>query len=214
MMKNSGTKIFILFTAFIIILSCGSKKNKIVNLDNLSDTVITQQLEKDTGGSKEMTENVTNVSVENASTYTGADFTVISATSQQWHGGAKGSGGGVNYEVSIISQLSSSQLIIDELWIAEIFHETSASRKFPKTPADGFSAADTIYLHAGDYHKDSNGPKIIDDNNEPKEVQDTKQNTPAPYKYTGEALIGYKINGERKYKEIAKITVKSPLFYP
>lgn len=214
-MKTPNTHLFILSVVFAIIMGCGFQKNNNTgNHDKTKDTVITHQPGNDTSVVKETTENKNTNYINNSATYTVNDFTVISATSQQWHGGVKGSGGGVNYEVNIITKLSSLQLTIDELWIGENFHETTASRQFPKTPADGFSAGDTIFLHAGDYHKDSDGPEKIEGINEQKEVQDTMQNTPPPYKYTGEALIGFKMNGERKYKEIAKITAKSPLFYP
>ncbi|MFH0865808.1 MAG: hypothetical protein V1904_06415 [Bacteroidota bacterium] len=212
-MKIFSIHIYIIFVAFA--LGCGSQKNnKIESSDKTLDTVITHQSNNDTTVLNETTENKTAHSLNNSTLYTGTDFTVIYATSQQWHGGVKGSGGGVNYEVSMVTKLSSLLLTIDELWIGEIFHETKASRKFPETSADGYSAGDTIFLYASDYKKNPEGPEHINEINEQKEVQDTKQNTPPPYKYTGEALIGYKINGERKYKEIAKITVKSLLFYP
>lgn len=214
-MKIPTIHILNIFVLLTIVLGCGSQKNnKTGRQDKINDTVIAHQSDNNNGVLKDTTENKNSNTINNSTSFAGNDFTVIYATSQQWHGGVKGSGGGVNYEVSIIAKLSSSQLIIDELWVGEIFHETTASRKIPKTSANGFSAGDTIFLHAGDYHKDSYGPKKNEEIDEYKEIQDTTQNKPPPYKYTGEALIGYKINGERKYKGIAKITVKSPLFFP
>lgn len=201
----------------MILQGCGSQKNNNVDRPVISKDTFVQQSKNNAVVINE-TNNNENLNTTNAPStiniFPVNDFTLGYATSQRWHGGIKGSGGGINYDVSIVSLFSSAQLIIDELWIGEKFHEISASRRFPKTSADGFVAGDTIYIHASDYIKDPDVPKQVEEVDGQKETQDTLQNTPPPKKYTGEALIGYKINGNRKYKEIEKFSVKPALCYP
>jgi hypothetical protein len=199
----------------VLLWSCGSQKNH--NSSDQKTEKDSSQVQHETPDSTAetvTTNNNTTVAVSNNASLSGNDFNFIYATSQKWQGGIKGSGGGVNYEFCLLSLNSSSLLIIDQIWIGQTYHETSASRKFPKTAADGFNTGDTIYIYTSDYIKSPDKIDLLETPGGQKEVPEVKQNTPPPYAYTGEALIGYTLKGIRKYKEIAKITVKSPLFYP
>lgn len=208
----------IFFILLLILAACGCQNKKKTDSSAVSKDTSHPFVKNDTSSpEKTSTDTGQNNSDNNPVTVTQTitnDFSVIYATSQQWHGGIKGSGGGTNYDICIKSFHSSSQMAADELWVGEKYFEIAASRKFPLTSADGFSAGDTLYINASDYRKDADGPKLIDEGEGQKEVQDEKQKTPPPYRYSGEALIGYKMNGTRKYKEVAIITVKQPLFYP
>lgn len=218
-MRRFVNHISFFFIALMLLQGCGSQNNNNTQGNtqaNLRDPIV-QQSQKDTVVLKETTDNnipVANSTSNSPATFSDNDITVIYATSQKWHGGIKGSGGGTNYEICVVPSFSSAQLTIDQLWIDEKFHEISAGRRFPETSADGFVAGDTVYISTSVYTKGPGSTKLAEEADVQKETQDIMQNTPTPIKFTGEALIGYKINGKRKYKEIAKITVKKPLYYP
>lgn len=143
------------------------------------------------------------------------DFIVLLFTSQDWHGGIKGSGGGTNYEIIAISKQSSAILIIDQLWIGQKNYEITVSKKFPAVAADGFSTNDTIFIRANDYRKDpdfKNNTEVAD--SEKRKSAPIEVSIDPPFTYQGAALIGYKLNGLRSYKTLDKIIKKPPLFYP
>jgi hypothetical protein len=133
------------------------------------------------------------------------DFTILIATSQDWHGGIKGSGSGTNYEICIITRQPSGLLAIDQLWVGEKFHTAQAVKKFPATSKDGFTANDTVYIHAADHCKSP-------DNKDTTATEE--KNIAPPFLYKGAALIGYKIFGKRMYKTIDAIEKKPTLNYP
>jgi|GEM_PF-909268 len=211
-MYNIGRNIIFLFVVFIIFSGCKHKTSKLAddkkNVSN--DSSISSVVPIDSSliiGTKKSDEQKAAVN------YT--DFIVLSFTLQDWHGGIKGSGGGTNYEITAVSKQSSANLIIDQLWIGQKYYEVTASKKFPASSADGFSANDTIYIHASDYHKDPNFNKNNDSvDSEKQQTTETTVNIDPPYTYTGAALIGYKLNGLRLYKTIDKIIKKAPLYYP
>lgn len=209
-MRFRNFHIIILCCTSAIIISCGSQKNQNTCSQKAIDSISVQHKTTDSTAA----ENISPVNSDTPESLSENNFDFISATSQKWQGGVKGSGRGINYVICLRALGSSSQLIIDQLWVGQTFHKISASRKFPKTSADGFSTGDTIYIFTNDYFKGSDKIEQIESGEKQNEVQEAEKDTPPPYIYTGEALIGYKINGNRKYKEIAKITAKSPLFYP
>lgn len=208
---KSITLYYFTIISFLLFSACGfSKNNKTENTVQINEVKDVSSAVIDTNTQNKLSEEkekpVEIIDTENSE---GKAFTLISATSQKWHGGIKGSGGGTNYEIILLAQLPSSKLIIDELWIDETFHSVSASCKFPKTSADGFVKGDTVYVYASIYVKDPNGPKDLNKT----DVQETAQNAPPPYDYKGSGLVGYKMNGERKYSEISTFAEKPPLKY-
>jgi hypothetical protein len=211
-MHNIGRNIIFLFIAFNIFSGCQNKTSKIAddkkNVSN--DSSISSVAPIDSS-----IINTSKNSGDQKAVVNYTDFIVLSFTSQDWHGGIKGSGGGTNYEITAVSKQSSANLIIDQLWIGQKYYEITASKKFPASSADGFSANDTIYIHASDYHRDSDFNKNTETvGGEKQQTTETAVNIDPPYTYTGAALIGYKLNGLRLYKTIDKIIKKAPLYYP
>jgi hypothetical protein len=221
-MLHIGRNIILLFVVFNIFLGCRNKNSKIadnkksVSSDSSNSAVTkanTSTNNKTSTDKKQPTKN----SVEQKVNENYADFSVLSFTSQDWHGGIKGSGGGTNYEITAVTNQSSVNLIFDQLWIGQKFYEITVIKKFPAVTADGFSANDTIYIHASDYRKDPDFNRNIQvTDSETKKIIKTAEatNINPPYVYKGVALIGYKLNGQRVYKIIESIIKKPPLFYP
>jgi hypothetical protein len=137
-----------------------------------------------------------------------SDFKIISATSQKWTGGIKGAGSGINYRFTLIVSLSSQELTLDKLWIGSVFHKPRVSKKV-FTENLNFQPKDTLFIYASDYFKSPDNPKFEDDGQK-NEQEKPVVNIFPPYKYDGEALIGYTVNGKQKYKTIGKITILSP----
>jgi hypothetical protein len=213
-MYNIGRNIIFLFVVFVIFSGCQTKTSKIAdNKKNVSnDSSLSSVAPIDSS-----LINATKKSGEQKAVVNYADFIVLSFTSQDWHGGIKGSGGGTNYEITAVSKQSSANLIIDQLWIGQKYYEITVSKKFPSFSADGFSANDTIYIHASDYRKDPDFNRNIQvTDSETKQIIETAEavNIDPPYAYQGVALIGYKLNGQHLYIPIDKIVKKAPLFYP
>lgn len=196
----------------MIIAGCGSQKNQ--NNSNMltgKDSTSVEHEMKDTIGLPDKAlETLSNDIKPQAA----EGFVIISSYSQKWQGGVKGSGGGIKYNFELLASYPSSQLIIDQVWIGQQYFDASASRKFPKTAADGFNKGDTIYVYINYMTKVPDHANIAETTDGQKEIQESMSSIPPPYAYKGEALIGYKINGSRKYKEITQVTAKSPLYYP
>lgn len=217
---------FIIFILFLFIeCNNGGSNSLSVNKESSKDSLekihkdITTKSSSEYNTSKENTTQ-NNSSVQQNNTITvkqnssKSDFIILSATSQKWTGGARGSGGGVRYEICIISNHSSSELIIDKLWIGQASHTVQVSKNYPFLATDGFSANDTVYIKASDYHKDPNLDKNNQVNGDRQQSSTEKSNTNPPYAYKGEALIGYTVSGKRLYKEISTLVVNPPLNYP
>jgi hypothetical protein len=139
-------------------------------------------------------------------------FKVAGATQQRWAGGVRGSGTGINYEITLIAKQASSKMSIDQLWVGNQFYEVKAGKKFTGPAPFDFKPNDTIYINATQLFP---GERMPDDpDTGPEFIDIVPVNTPPPYKYKGAALIGYKLNGKRKYMPIAKIDQLPNLDYP
>lgn len=136
-----------------------------------------------------------------------SDFNIIRATSQVWVGGAKGSGWGTRYVITLISNKSSKRLSIDEMWIGEKYHKITTSKRITYSmPNEDFNTGDTIYITASEYIPEN--PNI-----DVKEKEKPINQTP-PFTYQGEALIGYELNNKKKYCLVSNFEKLPRLSYP
>ncbi len=134
-------------------------------------------------------------------------FEIIEATSQKWHGGARGSGFGTYYELTIIPKANSEKLIFNQIWIGKKHFKVSTFQKGKKMRNNLFGKGDTITIMLNDKVELKPLPFVEKDGCliEKHEL---------PYKYEGKALLSYTYKGKQKYKEIESFKKKKVLNYP
>ncbi len=134
-------------------------------------------------------------------------FEIIEASSQKWYGGARNSGYGTKYELTIIPKADSEVLKFDKLWIGSEYFPVSCFQKGKRIKNDTFGYGDTISIQINKHNNPKSIPIIEKDSI-------SKENTKAPFKFKGEALLSYTYKSKRKYVKIEKFTEKEPLQYP
>jgi len=128
------------------------------------------------------------------------EFEIIEATIQSWSGGIAGSPGGSNYTLEMVALKNSSELQIDQLWIGDEFFEVKARKKLPAWSSNGFVENDTIYI----------GAVKVDD----VDVRDMQKSIARPPGQTALWVVGYRINGKRKYVGTDDINVLKSIANP
>jgi len=148
------------------------------------------------------------------------DFEIIDATSQKWVGGIRSAGSGINYQLTLLTNQSSKNINVDQLWIGDQYFKVSAIKKFPASEKEGFEKGDTIYINARIAHPRPPSPtggetqQVKNPSNEDATLhEDSLRQTP-PFSYDGVALIGYELNKKRKFFIVEKIKKISPIAYP
>jgi len=207
--------IVVFFSLLSILYGCknpGNVGSSSVHQNNLKDTSSISKTipANDTGanGKIHTTDNSSDLPKNNKE-----NINVIYATSQVWHGGIKGSGGGTNYEICITSDYD-AKLDIDQLWIGQTSCKFTLRKKSPANISVNLAAYDTITIFASEYHKDPGFNFNKEDSTEVKNKPEATITTTPPYAYSGAALLGYKFGGLRMYKTISTFQRKPPLNYP
>ena len=129
-------------------------------------------------------------------------FDLINATSQKWYGGAAGSGYGTEYKF-FFEKKSDTEVAFDTVWINDrAFIPEIANVSFPlKNIEKGhqFSLNMNYRFMENKYTGEVFESPVKDEAGSPE--------------YAGDALLIYKVNGERKTMIIQKIEAKTPNFY-
>lgn len=131
---------------------------------------------------------------------------IIDATEQYSAGGRAESGIAITYTIKMIASQSSDILTIDQIWIDSTYfkaqpYKQNSDLSFSQTWEKG----DTLFLKV-------TKRKLPDDKGTLKDFNGPIK--ALPYKYEGQALIGYTLKSKRKYiivKEIKKLPRK---YYP
>lgn len=129
---------------------------------------------------------------------------LVSATSESWTGGFKGSGRGVNYRLTLVVNKSSRVLSFDSLWVGDRPFQVQASKPNPFNPADGFQRKDTVIIYAS-LHQGAN----LDGELLPLPTVDGRQ-----VAYKGEALLSYWLKGKRHFLVIETLEALPSVEYP
>jgi len=140
-------------------------------------------------------------------------FELIGATSQKWTGGRQETGFGTYYELTIVPNTNSDNLIFDKLWIGKRYFDVQSFQKGKKMRNNLFAKGDTITIRVNKDEVHKRMPFEIKPENEDKEKCLTEKH-PVPKEYEGEALLSYIFKGKRKYFEIKHFTVLEPVYYP
>ena len=130
---------------------------------------------------------------------------IIASFAQPWVGGVKGSGSGVNYEFQCIIKKTNSY-IIDQLWVGENFLTPSVWGKSGSYLSNGYNCNDTIFIRANQHFNSGKSSE----NDTSKVTSENK----VPFKFSGDALIGYKLKDKRKYITVINMVKKQTLYYP
>ncbi|MCF6185571.1 MAG: hypothetical protein L3J56_13300 [Bacteroidales bacterium] len=136
-------------------------------------------------------------------------FELIKATSQKWHGGIKGSGYGTYYELTIVPNSNSDNLVFDKLWIGKDYFDVQCFQKGKKMRNNLFAKGDTVTIRVNKANNKYKPMPFIT-----KEGNTVIQKELPPINYKGAALLSYVYKKKRKYYEINKFTVSEPVFYP
>jgi hypothetical protein len=126
---------------------------------------------------------------------------VIKATSQQWSGGAAGSGRGVYYTI-YLGKISQADFVFDSLWVD--------GKRLPVAIKPNLSGSDTLVLSSTDFSGVVRKPIDVNGNPQTEEIKPV----PFPISTTSEGVLGYLYKGERKYLTIDSWTRLKALFYP
>ena len=125
-------------------------------------------------------------------------FAIIQSDFQQVAAGRMESGVASIYSFSMVAKYSSSKLVIEDLWVDSVYFRVNPYKQNPDLSfSQSWNRGDTIRFRAVMRHYPHEN-KTIKDNGGPEKL--------LPKKYSGEALIGYVLNGKQKYFEVETIT--------
>jgi hypothetical protein len=134
-------------------------------------------------------------------------FTVTSATSQGWSGGAYGSGGGINYYF-YISFNKDAKIRFDSVWIT---NGNSFPLTIPTTSVQDssrrYKTGENISLFSEEYF-----PGERDYHN--GIYEEVKKGSLPPINYKGAALIRFYVNNKPYYYTIDEMQILAPIAYP
>jgi hypothetical protein len=118
---------------------------------------------------------------------------LVKATTQKWSGGAAGAGFGYNHTIYLLAK-DKKNIRPDSLWINSYRLEAKVD--------EGSSKGDTLVVIVTEYHSTIN-----------KEAQKALQPAAKPKGVTGDAVLGYFVNGKRMYLSIQELKKLKDLNY-
>lgn len=122
---------------------------------------------------------------------------IISATEQEWRGGRKESGKGINYMFTMLAGESSENLKFEKIYIKEMcFNAVVYHQKSDLSQHSDFKKNDTLILQINRQWLPIEGNL-----SEQKNYTDEKPKI----EMKGEAMIQYTLKGKRYYQVITKI---------
>jgi hypothetical protein len=118
-------------------------------------------------------------------------FNLLNATSEPWVAGIRGGGSGIEHSFQIFVT-SDEKLIFEKVWMKENVFDVFVSKNQEAITSDPvqYTKNEVITVRVSEFQS-VNNEKIL-----------------PPIQYDGEALIGFKANGQQKYfivKEIKKL---------
>ncbi|MBL0343183.1 MAG: hypothetical protein IPP71_21360 [Bacteroidetes bacterium] len=118
-------------------------------------------------------------------------FNLLNATSEPWVAGIRGGGSGIEHSFQIFI-ISDQKLIFEKVWMKDNVFEVFVSKNQNAITSDPvqYTKNEVITVRVSEFQR-VNAEKIL-----------------PPLQYEGEALIGFKVNGQQKYfivKEIKKL---------
>ena len=127
------------------------------------------------------------------------DFRIVEATRQEWTGGRQKSVKGLNYRVTIIAGKDSGKLKIHELWVNRKLIPHRVFNITKNEPGNYFLKNDTLVI---------SGTVILNGS-----ISSDSIDKEPPFIFTGELIIGYKLNSRMLYKPVSEIKILNPLYH-
>ncbi len=141
------------------------------------------------------------------------DFSILSATSQEWHGGRPETGYGTYYKIELIPHFSSNKMKFEGIWIADKYFEVEAFEIGRKVKPNTFNKGYNVLISVND--KVSPNSKSSNRSINKEEQEENKKNKILrPKKYKSEILLSYTLKGKQKYFEIEKFKIIKAIYYP
>jgi hypothetical protein len=148
------------------------------------------------------TKEDTAAAYKNAPASTNDYFTLIRATSQEWVAGIRGGGRGTDYSFRL-EITTDKELQFDTVWMKNRAYPLFVTKDKPGDPSQPgvFSKGDVIVLSAsGVEYEQAQSQGYIEQ--EP------------PQRFDGEALVGFRVDGNRMFFVIQEIEVLEPSYRP
>jgi len=130
---------------------------------------------------------------------------VIRCTSQEWAGGLRESGYGINYELTLKTKATSSQLSIDDLWVGDSRLKVRVIADPANLQSKTFAKGSQIVIKAGiTYRPDAQG----------RIAEPVTDSIKKPFNFKGEGLLVYTYKGHKTYLKIAEFKKLEKIIYP
>jgi hypothetical protein len=147
---------------------------------------------------KEVTTATSTITSDSTNDY----FAIIRSTSQEWVAGIRGGGRGTDYSFRLEIN-TDKELQFDTVWMKNRAYPLFVTKDKPGDPSQPgvFSKGDVIVLTASDVEY------------EQAQSQGYIEQAP-PQRFEGDALIGFRVNGNRMYLNIQEVEVLEPSYRP
>lgn len=126
------------------------------------------------------------------------DFKIIEATKQEWTGGLKESGKGINYRITIVARTNSNKLIIEGLRINEKEYHCKKFNISDKNAGKSFEKNDTIIIISS--IKADNKSNLNIDRQPSKDCN-------------SEIVIDFQLKNRKKCRPVDNIIILKPEYY-
>ena len=178
---------------FLIVLigSCAPRKSPIENQTNVEYT------DKSEGKTMPVDSSASDQKPNTIISESNKYFRLLSATSEPWVGGARGSGNGIEYYFKMLIT-TGEELKFGKVWTTEKTFDSylfKAKKEITGAPVT-FIKGDTIFVRVSD-------------------LQNMKpQKQAPPFNFQGDALMEYILNGNKNYFVVNKIEKLPTLYKP
>ena len=135
----------------------------------------------------------------------GGKIQVIKSTSQEWYGGLRESGYGVDYKLTVKTRAGSDQLQIVDLWVGNLHMKVRVTADAANPQNKTFHSGSQVSLQAGVTFRPGPDEKI-----QLLAADSLKK----PFNFKGEGLLAYLYKGHKAYLEIAEFTKLEKIIYP
>lgn len=129
-------------------------------------------------------------------------FRIVRSTSQEWVAGIRGGGKGTDYFFKV-EITTDDDLHFDTVWMKNRAYALFATKEKPGISSQPivFSKGDVIVLSASEVHYENEQSQGFIEQDPPQSI-------------AGDALIGFRVNGNSMYFNIQEIEVLEPSYRP
>jgi len=130
---------------------------------------------------------------------------ILQSTSQEWVGGLRESGYGINFKLTVKVKAGSDQLLFTDLWADTLHMNVRVIADSTDFQKHSFSKGNTIILRGEVTFKPDAAGQMR---------SDAGVKSPKPFNFKGKGLLCYSNKGHKEYVEIADFKKLEKLIYP